>query len=241
MASILLLTYDKQKSASLQADMTSAGHTCLLVSDADGLARSLAKKPDLAVVDGGSYPSDSEVWHWLLPAPGVKLASIILLVPENRLSEWELNQDVDDFMVDPYRKLEFLSRVRRLLRKAGKLEPGETIKHGDLTIDNAGYEVKVAGQRVDLTYREYQLLRYLATNSGKVVTRENLLTKVWGYDYLGGDRTIDVHIRRLRSKLEDGTHVFIETVRNVGYRFRAQSGESGQQILAVNNSETLTV
>jgi two-component system alkaline phosphatase synthesis response regulator PhoP len=71
-----------------------------------------------------------------------------------------------------------------------------------------------------LTFREYQLLKFLASNKGKVFTREALLNKVWGWDYYGGDRTVDVHIRRLRSKIEDPTHTFIETVRNIGYRLR---------------------
>ena len=71
-----------------------------------------------------------------------------------------------------------------------------------------------------LTFREYELLKFLAGNRGRVFTREALLNKVWGYDYYGGDRTVDVHIRRLRSKTEDSNHAFIETVRNIGYRFK---------------------
>ena len=87
-------------------------------------------------------------------------------------------------------------------------------------MDLVNYTVHVAGRHVELTYKEYELLRFLATNRDRVFTRETLLNKVWGYDFYGGARTVDVHIRRLRSKIEDRHNVFIETVRNVGYRFR---------------------
>ncbi|MBI2857252.1 MAG: winged helix-turn-helix transcriptional regulator, partial [Chloroflexi bacterium] len=107
------------------------------------------------------------------------------------------------------------------------------ITRGDLTIDSADYEVRLGGRRVDLTYREYQLLKYLASSPGRVLTRESLLANVWGADYYGGDRTLDVHIRRLRSKLEDASHVFIETVRNVGYKFKnGEPAGNGKQINA---------
>jgi two-component system, OmpR family, alkaline phosphatase synthesis response regulator PhoP len=93
------------------------------------------------------------------------------------------------------------------------------VRAGDLTLDLANYRVAVAGRPVELTFKEYELLRFLVQNPDKVLTREALLKRVWGYDYFGGSRTVDVHIRRLRSKLEDRGHVFIETIRNVGYRF----------------------
>lgn len=222
MSTILVLASDRKKAAQIQSDLGSAGHASLLSYDAESIARLFSRKPDLAIVDSKSFPSDSEPWHWLVPAQGSKAVPIIVLVDEERLSEWDLRPDIDDFLIEPYRKRELLSRVRRLLKASNKLEAGEKIIHGDLSIDDSGYEVSVRGQKVDLTYREYQLLKYLAANPGKVVTRETLLNKVWGYDYFGGDRTVDVHIRRLRSKLEDSEHVFVETVRNVGYRFRDQ-------------------
>ena len=102
-------------------------------------------------------------------------------------------------------------------------ESSELIKDGDLVIDLAKYEVSVGGRPVLLTFREYELLKFMTSNRGRVFTREALLTKVWGYDYFGGDRTVDVHIRRLRSKIEDSHHTFIETVRSIGYRFIKES------------------
>ena len=86
-------------------------------------------------------------------------------------------------------------------------------------IDTARCEVTVAGRPVLLTFKEYELLRFLASNPGRVFSRDSLLNRVWGYDYFGGDRTVDVHVRRLRSKIEPLGYSFIETVRNIGYRF----------------------
>ena len=99
------------------------------------------------------------------------------------------------------------------------------MKVGDLQIDLERYEVSLEGKKVLLTYKEYQMLVLLASNPGKVYSRENLLSQVWGYDYFGGTRTVDVHVRRLRSKIENANHSFIETIWNVGYRFNLK--ESG--------------
>ena len=99
------------------------------------------------------------------------------------------------------------------------MESEDIIRCGDLVIDSVKCEVSLSGKPIILTFKEYQLLKFLASNKGKVFTREALLNKVWGWDYYGGDRTVDVHIRRLRSKIEDINHSFIETIRNIGYRF----------------------
>ncbi len=98
-----------------------------------------------------------------------------------------------------------------------------SIRQGSLVIDTARCEVTVSGRPVMLTFKEYELLKFLAANTGRVFTRETLLDRVWGHDYFGGDRTVDVHVRRLRSKLEHAGHTFIDTVRNVGYAFRTAS------------------
>jgi DNA-binding response OmpR family regulator len=130
---------------------------------------------------------------------------------------------VDDFVLLPYEKDELILRIRRLLQKVKNIESSDLIKCDGLTIDLAKYEVTLENRVIELTFKEYELLLYLAGNKGRVFTRESLLNKVWGYDYFGGDRTVDVHIRRLRSKIEDPEHTFIETVRNIGYRFKKNS------------------
>ena len=93
------------------------------------------------------------------------------------------------------------------------------LRIGELAIDLERYEVTLSGRKVALTYKEFQLLALLASNPGRVYSREVLLSTLWGYDYLGGTRTVDVHIRRLRSKIEASDRVYLETIWNVGYRF----------------------
>ena len=129
--------------------------------------------------------------------------------------------NIDDFMISPYDARELVLRVKRLLSRDRNIDSGELIKCDGLLIDLAKCEVTLEGRIVELTFKEYELLRFLASNRGRVYTREALLNMVWGYDYYGGDRTVDVHVRRLRSKIEDAKHTFIETVRNIGYRFKA--------------------
>jgi two-component system, OmpR family, alkaline phosphatase synthesis response regulator PhoP len=127
---------------------------------------------------------------------------------------------VDDFVVIPFEVKELDLRSRRLLRKQ-KVDD-ERLDCGDLVIDLATCEVTISGNIVPLTFKEYELLKFLVSNQGRVFSRDVLLDKVWGYDYYGGDRTVDVHVRRLRSKIEDANHSFIETVRNIGYRFHTE-------------------
>ena len=102
------------------------------------------------------------------------------------------------------------------------------IRAGDLVLDLDRYDVTLMGRKVLLTYKEYQMLVLLASNPGRGYTRESLLIEVWGYDYFGGTRTVDVHIRRLRSKIEDASNSFIETIWNVGYRFKTIPSSEGR-------------
>ena len=129
---------------------------------------------------------------------------------------------LDDFIAEPWDVSELATRIRCAVRKTNNADNKEIIRCGDLVIDMAKCEVSVAGRLLALTFREYELLKFLVYNRGRVHTRDALLKAVWGYDYYGGDRTVDGHIRRLRSKTENSTHTFIETVRNIGYKFKEQ-------------------
>ncbi|MCH8161496.1 MAG: response regulator transcription factor, partial [Chloroflexi bacterium] len=128
---------------------------------------------------------------------------------------------LDDFIVLPASHEEVAWRMQRALRQKTADQDSDQVRCGDLTIDQASYKVFLGNRTIDLTFKEYELLRFMALNQDKVCTREMLLSRVWGYDFYGGGRTVDVHIRRLRSKIEDRGHTFIETVRNVGYRLHA--------------------
>lgn len=146
----------------------------------------------------------------------------VAVLRSEQLASFDVTIGFDDFVVHPALTEEIIARVKRAIYLRSGVEGDNVLRAGDLQIDLANYKVAITGKPVDLTYKEYELLRFLATNRDKVFTREALLNRVWGYDFYGGARTVDVHIRRLRSKIEDGRHTFIETVRNVGYRFHIE-------------------
>ena len=146
----------------------------------------------------------------------------LLLIDEAVLANVDYLHLLDDFSLLPVQKFELAARVKRLVGNSGEEIDHSIIRLNDLYVDLAKYDVYVGSRKVTLTYKEFQLLVALAASPGHVFSREDLLSRVWGYDYLGGTRTVDVHIRRLRSKIEDASHVFVETVWNVGYRFNIE-------------------
>jgi len=154
---------------------------------------------------------------------GAEKKPVLAVLPEEMLASAPIGPAVDDVAFFPLRPRELEVRLRRLLSRNGLPDSPGMLREGALAIDTAGYRVFVDSALVELTFKEYELLRFLATHPNRVYTREALLDKVWGYDYFGGARTVDVHIRRIRSKIEVGGNTFIETVRSVGYRFRASS------------------
>ncbi len=147
---------------------------------------------------------------------------VLGLVRPGQLREIDTTLGLDDFVLVPADAAEVVARLALLFgRFRARSANEDEINVGDLLINLARYEVWVGVRQVTLTFKEYELLRILASRPGHVFTRNTLLDVVWGYDYFGGTRTVDVHVRRLRSKIEDPTHTFVETVRNVGYRLRA--------------------
>ncbi|NLH69523.1 MAG: response regulator transcription factor [Brooklawnia sp.] len=143
---------------------------------------------------------------------------ILLLVPATGLSVVGMDWQIDDFVLEDAGPAEFEARIRILLQAQ---PANKTLNVGPVMIDEDAYLATVGGQPLDLTYTEFELLKYLVAHPGRVLTREQLLSEVWGYDYYGGARTVDVHIRRLRAKLGPEYDAWIGTVRNVGYRFGA--------------------
>jgi DNA-binding response OmpR family regulator len=121
--------------------------------------------------------------------------------------------------LSPFHPAELEARLRHLLTSSGDLQRAELVEYGELTLNLETYQASITGRPLDLTYMEYELLKFLAQNPGKVFTREILLSRVWGYEYYGGARTVDVHVRRLRAKLGEEHAGLIQTVRSVGYRF----------------------
>jgi DNA-binding response OmpR family regulator len=148
------------------------------------------------------------------------LEPLLLLITGSQLADLELREDLfDDFCLTPFHPRELEARLKHLFWRTGRGTRPELVEYGPLVLNLETYQAYVAGKPLDLTYMEYELLKFLATHPGKVFTRETLLSRVWGYEYYGGARTVDVHIRRLRAKLGEEHASLIQTVRSVGYRF----------------------
>jgi DNA-binding response OmpR family regulator len=175
-----------------------------------------------AIVELGD---DSETtWSFVraLRQHGDASTRVLALVPGARLTDLELRDELfDDFCLTPFHPAELEARIRHLVWSSGS-EPvasADLVEYAELVLNLETYQATIAKRPLDLTYMEYELLKFLAQNPGKVFTREILLSRVWGYEYYGGARTVDVHIRRLRAKLGEEHAGLIATVRSVGYRF----------------------
>jgi DNA-binding response OmpR family regulator len=148
-------------------------------------------------------------------------------VTEGGLTAIAADWGLDDVVLETAGPAEVEARLRLAIGRALAVQETastttEEIRSGDLTIDEATYQAKLGADPLDLTFKEFELLKFLAQHPGRVFTRAQLLQEVWGYDYFGGTRTVDVHVRRLRAKLGPEREVLIGTVRNVGYKFVAQ-------------------
>ncbi len=214
----LIIAGDAGSKVELRKNLSHHGLACSFTSYNNGVREAIAReRPDILLFEfDGQQPETPEIITKLKKSESLP---VIVLVPGELVERIDINLDADDFLVSPYDVKELIIRINRVLRKTVKNESSEQIKCDDMTIDLATCEVTVAGKIVELTFKEYEMLKLLAGNKGRVYTREALLDKIWGYDYYGGDRTVDVHVRRLRSKIEDAGHTYIETVRNIGYRF----------------------
>jgi DNA-binding response OmpR family regulator len=150
----------------------------------------------------------------------IPFAPLLLLLSPQQLGALELREDLfDDFCATPCDPRELEARLSHLFWRTGRGLRPELVEYGPLVLNLETYQASVAGRPLSLTFMEYELLKFLATHPGKVFTRETLLSRVWGYEYYGGARTVDVHIRRLRAKLGEEHANLISTVRSVGYRF----------------------
>ncbi len=194
-----------------------AGMSCQVSIDLEPLDDDGATPADAVLLDLSSLES-MDARHFVEECRDRKLP-VLAAIPQDAVEAYDPSLNPDELLVCPVSERELAVRVRQAMFRVSGPEGLKTLKVSDLTIDLERYEVTVAGRRVSLTYKEFQLLVLLASNPGRVYTREALLSQVWGYDYLGGTRTVDVHVRRLRSKVESPGHTFVETIWNVGYRF----------------------
>lgn len=224
MFSILLITRKTSETDAIEIDLRQHGYTLSAISFNDIEMDELPPTtPDMVIIEVSTSIPTPKSLNMITRMKKKTTLPVLALTHKDYMDSIITLNKVDDFVLLPYEKDELILRIRRLLQKVKNIESSDLIKCDGLTIDLVKYEVTLENRVIELTFKEYELLLYLAGNKGRVFTREALLNKVWGYDYFGGDRTVDVHIRRLRSKIEDPEHTFIETVRNIGYRFKKNS------------------
>ncbi|KTB48412.1 response regulator transcription factor [Dehalogenimonas alkenigignens] len=217
MFNILILAEENDKTREIKNRLSREGYVCLLMPPGEEPEKLAAQHTARLVVVDVSAEDDIPTLDTAGEGKGPMLVAAVF---RQRMAELGARDDVDDFVLKPFDVDELLTRIRKLAARAKATPPSDIIVAGDLIIDTARCEVSLAGAPIELTFREYELLKFLATNRGRVFSREVLLNKVWGYEYFGGDRTVDVHVRRLRSKIEEFGQVYVETVRNIGYRFK---------------------
>jgi DNA-binding response OmpR family regulator len=210
--------YPESPSASLTGALIATGHQPVPVTDVADAGRKepksgwgaavveLGDNPDLAIAVAGKLREEYD-----LP---------VLIVVDRTLTADLTDKDgFDDFVLTPVDQAELRVRLSRLSVTEVDATDDPVLRHGDLELNTATYQAYLAGNPVDLTYMEYELLRFFVEHPNRVWSREQILSKVWGYDYFGGSRTVDVHVRRLRAKLGEQRAPWITTVRSVGYRF----------------------
>jgi len=180
-----------------------------------------APDADLVLLDARRDLVAARTTCRLLRATGLDVP-LVLVLTEGGLTVVKADWGVDDLLLETASPAEVEARFRLAIERSASagLESGpQEISAGELTIDAGGYTTRLRGRPLDLTYKEFELIKYLVQHPGRVFTRAQLLQEVWGYDYYGGTRTVDVHVRRLRAKLGPEHEQLIGTVRNVGYRF----------------------
>jgi DNA-binding response OmpR family regulator len=222
MAKVLLLTNTLGASAEVLPALGLLQHQVkILPAEASVLVD--APEVDLLLIDARRDLPTVKSFAKLLDSTGVS-CPIIAITTEGGLTAFNADWGIDDVILDTAGPAEVDARIRIALGKhaielvASDPHAGE-IRTGEVTIDESTYTARLKGNVLDLTFKEFELLKYLAQHPGRVFTRAQLLQEIWGYDYFGGTRTVDVHIRRLRSKLGPEFEAIIGTVRNVGYRF----------------------
>jgi len=210
--------YPEAPSPSLTSALLSAGYNPVPV---DSIGAASDKQPPngwtAVVVEIGNDPDTAATFASKIQE---ELGAPVLLVLDRTLTrDLEGRQGFDDFILTPLDPMELGIRLARIGSEVPDSMSEDIVRFEDLELNTGTYQATIAGRPVDLTYMEYELLRFLVENMNRVWSREQLLSRVWGYDYFGGSRTVDVHVRRLRAKLGEERASWITTVRSVGYRF----------------------
>jgi DNA-binding response OmpR family regulator len=232
MAHLLLLTNALAPSAEVLPALGLLTHT-VRIMPAEATALVDAPDCDAVVVDARRDLASAKSLCRVLRATGI-VTPLLAVLTEGGLAGLTAEWGLDDVLLDSAGPAEVDARLRLALTRGREEEDLDApITSGDLVIDEASYSARLRGRALDLTYKEFELLKYLAQHPGRVFTRAQLLQEVWGYDYYGGTRTVDVHVRRLRAKLGPDHEALIGTVRNVGYRLVPDRGAAEEPVEAV--------
>lgn len=221
MSTLLLLTNALQASAEVLPSLALLPHQVRILP-AEVAALVDAPDADAVLLDGRRDLVTVRSVSRLIRTTGIDVP-LLLVVTEGGLAAVNADWGADDVLLDTAGPAEIEARLRLVIGRlaADREDDPETqlIRTGGVVIDEASYTAKLNNRTLDLTFKEFELFKFLAQHPGRVFTREQLLQEVWGYDYFGGTRTVDVHVRRLRAKLGPEHEQLIGTVRNVGYRF----------------------
>jgi DNA-binding response OmpR family regulator len=214
MALLLVLTSESEQEALPALGLLSHRVRCIPAEPASLVS---APEHDLVFLDARTDLASAKAMARILISTGLS-APLVVILSEGGLAAMNHEWGSSDIILHSAGPAEIEVRIRLALAKyRAEKEVGSIVSSG-VVIDESSYSAKVHGKPLDLTYKEFELLKFLAQHPGRVFSRDQLLSEVWGYDYFGGSRTVDVHIRRLRAKLGD-LEGLISTVRNVGYRF----------------------
>jgi DNA-binding response OmpR family regulator len=222
MSTLLLLTGSLQSSADVLPGLALLGHHVKILPAA-GSALLEAPDADLLLVDGRQDLAHARDLCRLIRATGADVP-VLLVVTEGGLAVVSHDWGMDDVVLHTCGPAELEARIKLAIGRLAAARDADdpeahVIRSGGVVVDDATYTAKIGGRPLDLTFKEFELLKFLAQHPGRVFSRQQLLQEVWGYDYFGGTRTVDVHVRRLRAKLGPENETLIGTVRNVGYRF----------------------
>ena len=223
MASVLLLTNSQGASADVLPALALLQHS-IKVQSLDSSVLVDAPVMDIIFIDARREFPNAKSLSRLIATTGSS-TPVIAITTEGGLTAISADWQITDVILDSAGPAEVDARIRLAIDVTHQQLHGDEqteIRQGDVVIDEATYTAKIRGNSLDLTFKEFELLKFLAQHPGRVFTRAQLLQEIWGYDYFGGTRTVDVHIRRLRSKLGPEFESIIGTVRNVGYRFTVQ-------------------
>jgi DNA-binding response OmpR family regulator len=233
MARVLLLTNTLGASAEVLPSLALLQHQVKIVP-AEASVLIDVPEADILLLDARREIPAAKNLAKLLHTTGTG-APVIVITTEGGLSALSAEWGIDDVILDTAGPAEVDARIRIAIGEfAAHLSENDPtsgeIRTGEVAIDENSYTARIKGRALDLTFKEFELLKFLAQHPGRVFTRAQLLQEIWGYDYFGGTRTVDVHIRRLRSKLGPEHEAIIGTVRNVGYRFTVSSATKDAQV-----------